>query len=528
MALLPSLAGVAVLLVVWFAGRAENPGPLGFRLDDAWIHQVYARGLLADGYLAYNEGVPATGSTSPLWSACLALLRALSPGAPSPEAVVVGATLAGALLHLVAVGVGAALARRISGDRLTALVAGGLIAFATPLAAAAYSGMEVSLTACLLLLGVRSAASDEPGWAGLWLALAGLARPESGVVTLVVLAALARRAAPAARGRVLITAALPSLTAGAALCAYALWASGAPLPATFYAKSSFQLLDLPARILVAAVGIFPRIPPFAAGVGWLFLLGLVPGLGGATRGSSSALPLLAGGAFVLANLAVVDPVDPAAFYHQRYLLPAVPLLLVALALGARALALRLPERLVAAPAMALLALAAVGVASTALPESRHLHNDVRNINEVQRALGEWLAERLPPGTWIAATDAGAVRYFSNLPTLDALGLNTPQMLEPDDAFIRAHPVAALVWMPAWFRPARPELLEVLHSASTRGYGVTSNPRMAHQTISAAARAAGARGPVRVAFDGAHRFALDLLPAVELRRQLEEARRSRSP
>jgi hypothetical protein len=122
MALLPSLAGVAVLLVVWFAGRAENPGPLGFRLDDAWIHQVYARGLLADGYLAYNEGVPATGSTSPLWSACLALLRALSPGAPSPEAVVVGATLAGALLHLVAVGVGAALARRISGDRLTALV----------------------------------------------------------------------------------------------------------------------------------------------------------------------------------------------------------------------------------------------------------------------------------------------------------------------------------------------------------------------------------------------------------------------
>jgi hypothetical protein len=231
---------------------------------------------------------------------------------------------------------------------------------------------------------------------------------------------------------------------------------------------------------------------------------------------------------VLANLAVVDPVDPAAFYHQRYLLPAVPLLLVALALGARALALRLPERLVAAPAMALLALAAVGVASTALPESRHLHNDVRNINEVQRALGEWLAERLPPGTWIAATDAGAVRYFSNLPTLDALGLNTPQMLEPDDAFIRAHAVAALVWMPAWFRPVRPELLEVLHSASTRGYGVTSNPRMAHQTISAAARAAGARGPVRVGFDGAHRFALDLLPAVELRRQLEEARRSRSP
>jgi hypothetical protein len=522
------LGAVGVLGILWFAGRAENPGPLGFRLDDAWIHQVYARGLLADGFLAYNEGVPATGSTSPLWSACLALLRALIPGGPSPEALVVGATLAGALLHLVAVGVGAALALQISGDRLTALVAGGLVALATPLAAAAFSGMEVSLTASLLLLGVRRAAVDQPARAGVWLALAGLARPESGVVTLVVLASLARGAAPAARGRVLMTAALPSLAAGLALCAYALWASGAPLPATFYAKSSFQPLDLPARILAAAVGILPRIPPFAAGLGWLFLLGLVPGLGAGTRGGRTGLPLLAGGAFVIANLAVVDPVDPAAFYHQRYLLPAVPLLLVALALGGRGLALRLPGRLAAAPGLALLALAALGAAATALPESRQLHNDVRNINEVQRALGEWLGERLPPGTRIAATDAGAVRYFSNLPTLDVLGLNTPEMLETDEEFIRAHPVAALVWMPAWFRPRRPELLEVLHSASSRGYGVTSNPRMAQQTISVAAPEAGARGAVRVDFDGAHRFALDLLPAVELRRRLEEARRARGP
>jgi len=178
--------------------------------------------------------------------------------------------------------------------------------------------------------------------------------------------------------------------------------------------------------------------------------------------------------------------------------------------------------------MALIALSAAGAASTALAESRHLHNDVRNINEVQRALGVWLAERLPPGTWIAATDAGAVRYFSNRPTLDVMGLNTPQMLAPDEAFIRAHPVAVLVWMPAWFRPDELGRLEVLHGASTRDYSVTSNPNMAHQTISAAARGEDSRGALRVGFDGAHRFALDLLPAREVGRLLDETRRSRGP
>ena len=44
----------------------------------------------------------------------------------------------------------------------------------------------------------------------------------------------------------------------------------------------------------------------------------------------------------------------------------------------------------------------------------------------------------------SSTDAGAVRYFSNLPTLDVLGLNTPQMLEPDEAFMKAIDKEALV------------------------------------------------------------------------------------
>ena len=41
---------------------------LDFPLDDAWIHQVYARSLALGCGFAYNSGQPEAGSTSPLWS----------------------------------------------------------------------------------------------------------------------------------------------------------------------------------------------------------------------------------------------------------------------------------------------------------------------------------------------------------------------------------------------------------------------------------------------------------------------------
>ena len=38
-----------------------------FPLDDAWIHQVYARSLVRDAALAYNPGTPEAGFSSLLW-----------------------------------------------------------------------------------------------------------------------------------------------------------------------------------------------------------------------------------------------------------------------------------------------------------------------------------------------------------------------------------------------------------------------------------------------------------------------------
>jgi len=142
--------------------------------------------------------------------------------------------------------------------------------------------------------------------------------------------------------------------------------------------------------------------------------------------------------------------------------------------------------------------------------SRHYHNDVRNINEVQRAIGEHLAATIPAGRWIAASDAGAIRYFSQLPTIDVIGLNTPEMLRNDESFVREHPVHAIAFLPAWFR-AEGDVLGGVFRAHTDDYTVTSNPAMATQVV-ARARAGGPDdgATVRVRFTGFRSFELDFV------------------
>jgi hypothetical protein len=369
--------------------------------------------------------------------------------------------------------------------------------------------MEVTLAGLLLLLGIGAVASSRWRAAGVWLALAALARPESAAVT-IVLAALTPWLRDSARSRAALGSLLvPSLIGGAALAAHHLWATGSPLPATFAGKSAASAAALPGRFTAAIRHVLPAVPPLAGGGAWIALGGLAFVRSARPHLLRTALPLIAAVAFLLANLLLIAPIDPAAFYHQRYLLPAVPLLLVALAIGGFGWGARLPKRFAALPIAALLALAAVGAVRTIGPESRHLHNDVRNINEVQRRIGERLRASLPPGTWVAATDAGAVRYFSRLPVLDVLGLNTPQMLQPDESFLRAHPVAAIVLLPAWFRVLDQEKIVPVFGATTEGYTVTSDRTMGAQVVLEALPEAVENGPARVRFEGIRSFAVDL-------------------
>ncbi len=59
-------AGLFALAAASVAAYARAAGGAGFPLDDAWIHQVYARNLALHGQWAFVLGQPSAGSTSPL------------------------------------------------------------------------------------------------------------------------------------------------------------------------------------------------------------------------------------------------------------------------------------------------------------------------------------------------------------------------------------------------------------------------------------------------------------------------------
>ena len=67
-----TLGLVSAFSVVAYIATSQLVYRFGFPLDDAWIHQTYARNLGLYGEWAFIPGEPSGGSTSPLWSTLLA------------------------------------------------------------------------------------------------------------------------------------------------------------------------------------------------------------------------------------------------------------------------------------------------------------------------------------------------------------------------------------------------------------------------------------------------------------------------
>src|SRR5574341_830476 len=64
---------LALLLVGLYVFLANQRFEMGFPLDDAWIHQTYARNLAERGEWAFLPGKASAASTAPLYSALLAI-----------------------------------------------------------------------------------------------------------------------------------------------------------------------------------------------------------------------------------------------------------------------------------------------------------------------------------------------------------------------------------------------------------------------------------------------------------------------
>jgi hypothetical protein len=476
-----ALAAGLVLAAVASSGfyllRARGHFGLGFPLDDAWIHQTYARNLAERGEWAFQTGQPSAGSTSPLWGGLLALGRAIGID-PLLWTYLIGVGLLALTAYRVASWVGFT----HGVGRWWPIAAGALAVFEWHLVWAGLSGMEILALGLLALVTLQEA--ERGRWASIALgALIGLGvwlRPEALLLALPVGWRLGWRSPR----RLLSQAGAAGLGLAVLLAAYAGFnysLSGHWLPNTWYAKSAEYaiLREIPLLVRLAAqLGIPGEAlgqPGLAAGgplVGALALL--LPGMALAIRGrfGRAGAAGLAPVIWALAHLGAYAFRLPATYQHGRYAMPAIP---VMLALGAEGMAGwcarrhgDLLRRILARAWPISLGLVA---GSFWVLGANAYAQDVAIIETEMVTAARWVARNTAVDALVAAHDIGALGYFGERGLLDLAGLVSPDVIGilRDEQALAARLDAAgadyLVSFPGWY----PQLTQGLAQAfNTRG------------------------------------------------------------
>lgn len=417
----------------------------GLPLDDSWIYQSAARTLATTGEWALLPGSAVAPFTSPLHTLMLAIGYRLG------VAHLLWTHLLGALsLGLQALLLGR-LASRYMPELPSASWLAGLLSLGTwQLVWAAASGMETALfcllTTALLYFAWRQQPTDLTAspWInasamGLLSGLTILARPEGAI--LVVLTMIARWAGgQVQRRRALAFNAMAALVCGSVIApgvAFNLSQNGALLPATAIAKlTQFRALtelNLAARLTSAA------LPAIAGGqalllpgvLAYLWMLIHTPHW----RNARLWLPV----AWIAALVFVYALLLPVGYHHGRYLIPALPPLILAGGIGLahaqhRWKRTRFGRVVVNTWLMACLCCSAIFGLFIGPSIYRR---DVAIVNEEMVEAAQWIARHIPLNAELAAHDIGAVAYFAERAPLDIAGLT-------DQEFLAVHADAALI------------------------------------------------------------------------------------
>ncbi len=533
---LPGWLALAGLAAGAYLGAAVlGYGVAGFPLDDAWIHQTYARNLAATGQWAFVPGQTSAGSTSPLWSLLLGLGYWI--GFPYQAWSYALGILALALTGWTVARLGTAL---FPAEPWVGPLAGLLCVWEWHLVWASVSGMETIWFIWLSVLLVEHQISNvKSSTSNLQFAILGLVgglltltRPEG--LVLVGLAGLAtgwdlwRTPARLLRAWAAWAAGLALLLVPYLAFHYAL--TGLPLPNTFYAKQQeygtvLALYPFWQRwLMMAAVtligGQVLLLPGFIvafwrsasdlksqiSNLKWASIpeppasnfqsfpaarqaiSNFQPPISNLQSPISSSQLLLA--AWWLAHLTLYALRLPVTYQHGRYQMPVIPFFIL-LGLGGTAYLLR-PAALALLPRVVsratLLAILLASVAFLGLGACAYA-TDVAFIQGEMVATAHWLEEHTPPDSLIAVHDIGAVGYFTPRPLLDLAGLVTPEVIPfiADETrlieFMLDRGAEYVVFFPdfsdAYQRMAHDPRLEPVH---TTGFAWTLSQGHANMTI----------------------------------------------
>lgn len=450
---------LAALLVLWYVAAAGG----GFPLDDSWIHQTFGRNLALHGEWAFLPGQPVAASTSPLYTVLLSIGYRL--GVPYQIWTHGFGMIALASMALI----GAAWAKRVLPDYAFApwIVGFSLLTTWHHVWAAA-AGMETLMFGALVLALVVWPWWEGPSsnrgrlmWGaafGVLAALTVLARPEGitivvwvGLILLfreIVIAAVQAQSTERGGCALLLQWLLAVGLAFLIVIGPYLWLNlqltGGLLPNTAAAKfqqhevlQALPFIERTWRLFVAIIagGQVALMPGIVMYVGWR--------LRAWSAKPSQILIIWELACWMLPLVWAVGLIVlyawrlPADYQHGRYVLPALPALVMmgsaGLCIALRFIAdplkpitmvWRMHRVVVRAWAITILLLYAYYLVA-----GREIYRvDVAIIDGEMVTAAHWIRDNLPPDDLLAIHDIGAVGYFAARPMLDIAGLITPQVV----------------------------------------------------------------------------------------------------
>jgi hypothetical protein len=445
------LALAAILAVGTYLIFSRFVYRIGFPLDDAWIHQTFARNLIKLGEWSFVPGTLTAGSTSPLWTAILALGYVINSG-PYIWTFLINTILLFLLGYL-----GEKVAKAIDPDYLSSFpVIGFFLIFEWHFVWASASGMETILftVLCLLVFWVLLI-QYKARWfiAGCLIGVAIWVRPEGitlfGVLLWVLISSgLNFRSLISNLGLVLLgllVFIIPYAILNLSL-------SGMLFPNTFLAKQTEYSILLKENFFLRLGNLI--VLPFI-GVGVLLLPGFVYTIVHFIKKKNWKLL-----SFILWFIGFIFLYAlrlPVTYQHGRYLIPTFSIPIVFGCLGTYSLLNRIKKLKLGRILEKAWRWSIYGVLAVFfLVGARTYATDVAIIETEMVAASKWIAVNTPPNSLIAAHDIGALGFFGNRPILDLAGLISPEVIpfmrdeNHLDAYMKEKGAAYLMTFPDWY------------------------------------------------------------------------------
>ncbi|MCP4357192.1 MAG: hypothetical protein GY796_04130 [Chloroflexi bacterium] len=399
-------------------------GVWGTPLDDAWIHFQFARNLSQGNGFSFNPGDPQPGSTAPLWTILLAGVGIFS------EDFLIPALILSAVFLIVAICLSYGFAYYLTNSQFVGFLAGLGVLTAGRLIWAGLSGMEVTAFAALSVAAVwlYTIKGFRLGSAFLF-ALASQVRPEGhALFALALLDALydwfiVHKRWSLANWKATLRQFIPPLLlyfiVALPYTLFSLRVTGHPLANTFYAKvgseyffslkalrqtMAFHWNDNPVSLILVVVGLRPTWKQSRLTVLWLLGLWLLTPI-------------------------IVDEV----WHHGRYTMPLIPFQMITAAVGVHWLLQKI-SRSAPSPPKIYRGLALITIILFLIVSKRQFQDwasilglNVKEVIEIDVALGEWLAENTAADALIAVDDIGAITFLSERKIVDMNGLVSPEV-----------------------------------------------------------------------------------------------------